>query len=158
MIEGSSGEGQGSGEAPSISLTISRIFDRCDILQFICQDSQPCMDIFPSQYSIFLLTHNIAYQDCPSSNGTSCVPFLYPVLFWVQHGRLLHNHNIPGMVLRIWCENLNNKLFSDGKHPSRWEPCIGPGGSTIRPRIQVTLKSSFKSISIPCILYEISSW
>jgi len=32
MIEGSSGEGQGSGEAPSISLTISRIFDRTVLL------------------------------------------------------------------------------------------------------------------------------
>ena len=93
MIEGSSGESQGTGEAPSIRLTISRIFDRWRILLSLSSLSICLLFLWPNPLATM--------QDCSSSDGSPCVPLLHPVLLRLQHGQLLHNHHLPGMGLNI---------------------------------------------------------
>ena len=48
----------------------------------------------------FILQDNL-HQDSPPSDGSSRFPFLHPIVLWVEHGQLLHNHHIPGVVLDI---------------------------------------------------------
>ena len=91
MIEGSSGESDVSGEAPSIRLTISRIFKRFHHFYRLTDISAFLNEGF------FILQHNL-HQDSPPSDGSSRFPFLHPILLWVEHGQLLHDHHLPGLV------------------------------------------------------------
>ena len=94
MIEGSSGESDVSGEAPSIRLTISRIFKRFHHFYRLTDISAFLNEGF------FILQDNL-HQDSPPSDGPSRFPFLHPILLWVEHGQLLHDHHLPGLVKYI---------------------------------------------------------
>ena len=157
MIESSSGEEEG--EVPSISLTISRIFDRCGSILFQVNT-----------------TIKNGTQDCSPANGSTCIPVLHPILLWVQHGQLLHHHYLPGMVNfpkqfffffgpnsfackfhEATCICINN-IFSDGKHPSWWESCLCSGCCPIRPWIQVHTHQTGTTLLQPFIIMILWLW